>query len=496
MALSLTADSSSSRARAFTHTLRGTKDPAVTSVTVDGTAIPAANLTSESWYYPVRLLKKTSVFEVVGSDGAGASTETLKITVALTATTPELLPVHGVFDVLGQEQGLPRLPGEKNSYYRKRLYQASNQLAGPTHNGLLEGLSLELGLEPTQKSFTVKVLSDSSGNPRSLSAAMTLRSTYAAISADEILVTDENHRVEYGSRVVTLDFYPRFEMDVRVYTEDGTDLPVSQYKVDRRVKQVRFVDPEMEGQRVRFSYQYEQRLTFTEGMLLRNLVDWLNTLTVGGEQLLTAVWFDSDDGRAVRGLPFMDRLILSPSEEAIIPSYRVQFYPLHDRDYMQSLLVSGSAESTKLDRFASRLAAAASQTWGQVVLDRTSWVSDADDIRREYLPPQIGASPGFWISTDLVDTKRYTWEDFKQFSGLSPADTTKTLKFDGVSKWKSVVGRADDLMVQVVETEDGVAPEDQDQDLTVVRITSSPPGSLGAKPAVLDIGSRVGTSVT
>ena len=60
--------------------------------------------------------------------------------------TPTSKNVINTFDYFGLIVGLPRLPGEKNDIYRKRLWDVYVRRASTTEEGLINGITRELGL--------------------------------------------------------------------------------------------------------------------------------------------------------------------------------------------------------------------------------------------------------------------------------------------------------------------------------------------------------------
>jgi hypothetical protein len=65
---------------------------------------------------------------------------------ATTVFTPELHPVFNELDRIGLLLGLPRLEAERNSEYRRRLFDVLVNRAGSSYCGLINGITRELGL--------------------------------------------------------------------------------------------------------------------------------------------------------------------------------------------------------------------------------------------------------------------------------------------------------------------------------------------------------------
>jgi hypothetical protein len=84
----------------------------------------------------------------------------------MTATytsVPVATNLVNVFDYFGMLMGLPRLPGEKNTEYRARLWDVYVKRAGAHEEGLINGITRELGLSQFN---AITVSSSSPNSPR------------------------------------------------------------------------------------------------------------------------------------------------------------------------------------------------------------------------------------------------------------------------------------------------------------------------------------------
>ena len=79
--------------------------------------------------------------------------------------TPEAKNINNPLDHLGLLLGLPRLPDEGNSAYRRRLWDVYVRRASATERGLVNGITRELGLEQYQ-AVTISYVGSSSNYPR------------------------------------------------------------------------------------------------------------------------------------------------------------------------------------------------------------------------------------------------------------------------------------------------------------------------------------------
>lgn len=79
--------------------------------------------------------------------------------------TPEAVNTPNAFDYFGMLLGLPRIQGEKNPAYRKRLWDVYVHRAGPSQEGLINGITRELGLKQYD-ALTVSYTGPSTNSPR------------------------------------------------------------------------------------------------------------------------------------------------------------------------------------------------------------------------------------------------------------------------------------------------------------------------------------------
>lgn len=78
---------------------------------------------------------------------------------------PEVKNIPNAFDYFGMVLGLSRIQGEKNADYRKRLWDVYVRRAGATQEGLINGISRELGLKQYD-ALTVSYAGPSTNSPR------------------------------------------------------------------------------------------------------------------------------------------------------------------------------------------------------------------------------------------------------------------------------------------------------------------------------------------
>jgi hypothetical protein len=86
----------------------------------------------------------------------------------MTPLIPQIYNVWNCFDEFGLLLGLPRIPGEKNRAYKARLLDVYVHPANSTYQGLINGISRELGISPASvRVFSIQELLDPA-NPNNL----------------------------------------------------------------------------------------------------------------------------------------------------------------------------------------------------------------------------------------------------------------------------------------------------------------------------------------
>lgn len=118
--------------------------------------------------------------------------------------TPSQHQVFNEFDKHGLLLGLSRLPGEKNAAYKRRLMDVFVHRANATYEGLINGITRELGLE-ISKSFKVEPVKDSNGDPLAINPAVIFEETKCYLYED------------YANSVL-LDTIDRFDLDGDAFT--------------------------------------------------------------------------------------------------------------------------------------------------------------------------------------------------------------------------------------------------------------------------------------
>jgi hypothetical protein len=94
----------------------------------------------------------------VTTDLSAATSIPVRATIYLIVSTPEVFNVWNCFDEFGLLLGLPRIQGEHNREYRARLIDVYVNPANSTYQGLINGISRELGI--ASSNVTIEQLHD------------------------------------------------------------------------------------------------------------------------------------------------------------------------------------------------------------------------------------------------------------------------------------------------------------------------------------------------
>ena len=99
--------------------------------------------------------------------------------------TPTLHPVYNYFDRFGLLLGLPRLRNETNSDYKRRLFDVLVNRADSTYQGLINGITRELGLKIIE-AMTIRPIVDANGDPLLTQPAIVFLDTKCTIYSNYI----------------------------------------------------------------------------------------------------------------------------------------------------------------------------------------------------------------------------------------------------------------------------------------------------------------------
>jgi hypothetical protein len=442
--ISFSVDPASLPVVSYAHILYGTKDPAITTMTVNGQSGRITFPTSATWRLELILSPGENVLRIQGQDAYANLTATLEVTLELKGFEVDDHSYFNVLDDHGIPIGLDRNRGEKNWEFRTRLISFASAQTGAHIEGLFLALAHELGIKPVDQALGVRVKRDAYNQLPSTTAYFEITPVYVFIDADELFQEREAHLVEPRSRSFELDYRPLAADKVELTDAEGKPIPIRNYEVDLREQKVTFDSTEYNGSWVVARYAYRYSIDYRT-LTLAELQTQLEAITVGGAQLLEV---EVEDGTLIAyGLMRWGRRLLDDSY-TYVPQARVQVTGLDDKDYQESLLNAlGTAFDTKLEEFARRSTERSNLGWDNLILDEGLWDEDADTRAIDFLPRLFDAVFGRWYCTDPTDGNTYTLDDYRLYNGYCPNHPTSQLKYRGVDEElvHSGVGAPDDL---------------------------------------------------
>jgi hypothetical protein len=129
--------------------------------------------------------------------------------------TPEKYNVWNSFDEIGLLLGLQRNPGEKNKSYRARLLDVNVNQANATHDGLINGISRELGIASSRVSIDkLSDLMDSSYSGNLLNSDGNAIGTKLEIYAREVY---DHNPIFWGNVVADESYWDGVDKETNGY---------------------------------------------------------------------------------------------------------------------------------------------------------------------------------------------------------------------------------------------------------------------------------------
>ena len=282
------------------------------------------------------------------------------------------------FDEFGLLVGVKRLPGEANHYYKNRLLDASDHLAGANLEGLLNGISRDLSLKPYYDAVKIKAGTED-----------TIEDTYTPLIDDnpylEITQTGlfydsdnlkktEDLTIEEITRHIILSEYPRFIEDIKIYI-NGEKLSNHLYEVNNKTIKI---DNRVTATEFKVEYHYKKYIPFC--------LKWPNGwITIN--QLKTEV----DNFTNTSGFPFINMTVTHGGSEPVYKLLRIprfsldrdgvnlNIYPITIWELFDELFLDlienayGHHYKTDLQGWANSISSKASITWDNCILDSDSW---------------------------------------------------------------------------------------------------------------------------
>lgn len=434
--------------------ITGVNTTDIATIVVSGVPASVIQPTSTSWRAEIRLASGTNTILVSGIDISGNTTASLSLTITFTGLTQFAHQVLNSFDEFGLLLSLPRLPGEKNLFYRNRLSDVNFRPSDTTVRGFANGVSRELGFQMKPAMDISSVPDGNTGQTRAIDGVLRVSAVFLDLSSTRFYTRD-CLVVEPATQSITLTQIPASLRDLIVTTLDGELVDPRDYEFDPRTLTIHFLTPEFNDLDLYVGYFHLERLRLSDHTLgtLKTAIEAFTN----DDGPLFSVDLLADENIPAEDLVLTQVFVEIGQEIAIQLEYSpVRVRELLDPEYQDAQYNDrGHAIGTKLELWAKRINSEARVIWGAAHLGRSQWEPLGEKPRLGALPHLSDAERGFWRCSMPTDTTRHTRKDFRRLGGICPNGDGE-LTYHGVlpSEFQSGTGTRDDCKVlEIVELE-------------------------------------------
>jgi hypothetical protein len=431
--------------------LTGTNKTSIATIVVTGVPAAVIQSTSTNWRAEIRLSSGTNTLQVSGLDQAGNTSETLAFTVLLPSLQQESFRSRNVFDNFGDLLALPRLPGEKNLPYLNRLRDVMVHPTATTLRGVTFGAARDLGIQVREALSIRSPLDPDTQRSRAIDGTVIVGQVFFDVRSIRFQTTD-CVRIEPATQEAVLSRRPVDKSAMVLSFFEGDVIDPSLYEVDFRNLRVRFLTHRFNGQEIKISYLYLERIPLRTNTL-GTLKTALEALAGPDGIPLFAVTLFLPTATAAENLLPQDPITLGEFD-VILESCPLRVRELLNPDFQEiELNADGHAIDTKLEQWARRINMEARVIWDSAFLGESVWEPLGETPRLGVLPHLTNPQRGHWECLDPTDGTRFTLKDFRAHNGLCPLDGTP-LEYHGILplQFQSGTGTRDDLFVKEIIT--------------------------------------------
>lgn len=364
-------------------TIRGTKSPSVTVVTINDNSKWTSYPSPDSWQAEVPLDGGRNVFFVRAIDAQGNGSEYRQVEIRTSNEDLDDGSYFNRFDDFGYQMSLPRLPGERNASYRDRIKDVLLHRASPRYAGLMNAFGRELDL-----SYMDQGLSIAPGVRESTGTEIVSRlwgtSSYIYVQSGGMQYRNMYIKPDGNTWRAQL---PKYVVD-RVVVEQPIGKPIDPryYVVEEENGEfcLRFLGPEYTGKPVWVSYAYAERVQ-THGATLSEVVSALNALTEDNTQIIEVTMNSpltgTESAAGLQAFPPIsaNNKYYQTAGKTIVESLPVRWINAELCPFMEDDLRSryvnsyGSLFNTEYSGWAFRVKAQLHTTWGFLIADKNLW---------------------------------------------------------------------------------------------------------------------------
>ena len=443
----------------FVQVLKGTYDASIEAIEVLGHD-PSVTFEDGMWRLEVPLSSAEQLLYVRGRNVKGETSPYLTVRVKLATTKTENFPVWNSFDEHGLILSTPRLPGEDNPTYKRRLKDVMVHRGSPRYIGLRNSITRDLGLLDEQHDRAIVLTRDIVLHP-SDQVLDTLRIAHVPgkflLLGDIFRVRGERKIVDGHDWSFVLD-HPPEDLGLRISVDDRT-IDFSQYRLVDGAR-VRFRTPAYNGRRAIVDYGYRVEIP-TTGRTLAQLKADIEAVEVQGQRLLACAVQSGLESRSAEGLDFLPpvsaanfrRIDFEGVEVTGIPVRwsPVRIFSMQDPVFLELHRNEfGNHFQTRIDGWGLQLNARMQILWEHVVADKGIWFDRSMLHGHAGLVATMDLPRLFWRSTRTG--RRYTTRQYVKLGGVCPYDGSRLIQ-EGVpvGHFRSGVSAGLDLKVRISE---------------------------------------------
>lgn len=407
-------------------TIRGERSRDIASISIDNDSTATRYPSTTTFEADVLPRIGSQTIEIKATTNSGLVSDTLYIFYTDKNILPEITTLFNDLDEWGVLLNTPRLPGEKNQFYKKRLLHADQKLGGTSYDLLNRALQRSLSLNRIDGVISVSVPeSTTTGKPSSTGVFLSVESSRVVVFADMLRIDNERVHVDPGSFRATLSQEVVNHKSVVLYDRSGSKVDSSLISFEEDNKEL--VLNKIEKQDLLATYKYKAVFPFSDYPTLDTLVSGLNSITTASGVTLLSASTNYPAYKSKNIVRIFSRVI-RPGTPLTLDWSEVRIIDVKDKPYRDSLLnEDGSAFNTKLEWIAKQAHQKSNIFLKDTVLNR-------DRIARAGTPRVFAVLPRlndpvqqYYLSEDPSDTTKYKAKDFYHLSGQSPGNINYSL---------------------------------------------------------------------
>lgn len=448
----------------FTQILRGTVEPFVGRIDVDGVSDKVI-LTGINWELFVVLAPGKNEFVLEPYDVSGQKLSSITVRIDLPDLENTIRAVPNSFEDWGLRLNLPRRIAEKNQSYKNRLLTRARSLFNTDVRSVSKAISVDLSLRTVISRFGVFLKRNTSTNLTYLThAEMAINDSAIEIGADQFLISKELQVVDPVTLVVELNSKLRMSEtsgSITLTTANEVLIPENCYNLDLSNNRIIFIDRRYARLDVLISYPYWHRIEYRE-QTLGFVRTALNSIFLDGNQMIGAEDIDVlpefEDSTSANNLiqQFQPVTLVAKDEQPLdvsplnsmaiisVSSVRVKTLSITKGLYVNR---RGTHFDAPLGQWRRELLQNSGLIWKHVRFGRALWQEESILPHMNFFPHLLDAARGDYNRKH--ENEKLTLSQLRTLNLVNDL----SIEYAGVvsSNWHSGVGTQGDLFIELVE---------------------------------------------